>query len=162
LPIERLRITPPDTAVTPFDQRTSSSRSTVHAGLAIQRAAEDAVGQLLREAANLLGVDPSTLETRDGAVLGGPRRLTWGRVIDGATSRFGGEVIGHGHVNQADTETPNAFGMRAGYWEGSVGAAEVAVDPETGEVEVVRYVTVGDAGRVINPLSAHGQEEGGV
>jgi CO/xanthine dehydrogenase Mo-binding subunit len=51
--------------------------------------------------------------------------------------------------------------MRAGYWEGSVGAAEVAVDLETGEIELLRYVTVADAGRVINPITAHGQEEGG-
>jgi CO/xanthine dehydrogenase Mo-binding subunit len=51
--------------------------------------------------------------------------------------------------------------MRAGYWEGSVGAARVAVDRRTGEVEVLQYVTVADAGRVINPHGAHGQEVGG-
>ena len=43
LPVDRVRVSSPDTAVTPFDQRTSSSRSTVHLGLAVQRAAADAV-----------------------------------------------------------------------------------------------------------------------
>jgi len=149
-------------SLSPLDQRTSSSRSTVHAGAAIQRAAEEVRRQLLVAAADLLNVDVALLERRDGAVHGGPRRLSAAHVVNAATSRFGGEIIGYGHVMPTDTETPNAFRMRTGYWEGSIGAAKVAVDPETGEVEVVRYITVGDTGRIINPQSAHGQEEGGV
>ena len=39
---------------------------------------------------------------------------------------------------------------------------EVAVDTETGEVEVIRYVTAVDAGKIINPVQAEGQVEGGV
>ena len=40
-------------------------------------------------------------------------------------------------------------------------AAHVAVDPETGKLEVLRYVVVEDVGRCINPLTMHGQSVGG-
>ena len=158
---ERIRVTSPDTAVTPFDQRTSSSRSTVHLGLAVLRAAEDACAIAVHAAARLLDVPPEQLRFEDGTVLGGPEALTIGSLLKDPRAGFGGEIIGVGHFVPEKPDAPTAFGMRAGYWEGSVGAAEVAVDPETGEVELVRYVTVADAGRVINPVTAHGQEEGG-
>ena len=138
IPPERVRVAATDTGVTPFDQRTSSSRTTVHLGLAVQRAAEDALAQL-----------------------GGANVEAIAEVINAPGSGLGGEVVGVGTVDQDEPEAPTAFGMRAGYWEGSVGAARVAVDPRTGAVEVLHYVTVADAGRVINPHGAHGQEVGG-
>ena len=39
---------------------------------------------------------------------------------------------------------------------------EVEVDPETGVVEIVRYSSVDDVGRAINPLIVHGQTHGGI
>jgi len=39
---------------------------------------------------------------------------------------------------------------------------EVEVDPETGEVELVRYTTVDDCGRAVNPMILHGQTHGGI
>jgi CO/xanthine dehydrogenase Mo-binding subunit len=162
LPLERVRATTPDTAVTPFEQRTSSSRSTVHLGVAVQRAAEDARRQALELAASVTGCRIDELDLRDGGVVGaGEAPIAMGRLFNDPGSRFGGEIIGVGHFVPENPEAPTAFGMRATYWEGSVGAAEVAVDPETGEVEITRFVTVGDAGTVLNPLAAHGQEEGG-
>lgn len=159
--LDRIRVTAPDTGVTPFDQRTSSSRLTVHLGTAVLRAAEDARARLLEVAARLAGVAPEALELQDGEVVGDGVRLAVDAVVAAAGSGLGGEVIGVGAVDQDAPEAPTAFGMRAGYWEGSVGAARVAVDPETGAVEVLDYVTVADVGRVINPLGAHGQEIGG-
>lgn len=138
IPVEQVRVAAPDTGVTPFDQRTSSSRTTVQLGLAVQRAAEDALAQL--------------------RATGQP---TAADAINAPGSGLGGEIVGVGTVDQDDPEAPTAFGMRAGFWEGSVGAARVAVDLRTGAVEVLHYVTVADAGRVINPHGAHGQEVGG-
>jgi CO/xanthine dehydrogenase Mo-binding subunit len=157
----RVRVTTPDTSVTPFDQRTSSSRSTIHMGLAVQRAAEDAVRRALAAAERILDVPAKRLRLMDGQIVGGGEPLKLRDLVANPSAGFGGEIIGIGHFVSESPETPTAFGMRAGYWEGSVGAAEVAVDPETGEVDVLRYVTVADAGTVINPLMAHGQEEGG-
>jgi CO/xanthine dehydrogenase Mo-binding subunit len=146
IPYERVRVAAVDTGVTPFDQRTSSSRTTVHLGGAVQRAAEDVLRQLRAVAGD--DVDPADAD----AV---------GAAVNGPASGLGGEIVGVGTVDQDAPEAPTAFGMRAGYWEGSVGAARVAVDPHTGAVEVLQYVTVADAGRVINPHGAHGQEVGG-
>jgi carbon-monoxide dehydrogenase large subunit len=39
---------------------------------------------------------------------------------------------------------------------------ELEVDPETGAVEIVRYTTVDDVGRAVNPLILHGQTHGGI
>ena len=48
-------------------------------------------------------------------------------------------------------------------WTYSYGshAAHLAIDPETGKLEVLRYVVVEDVGRCINPLTMHGQSVGG-
>ena len=47
-------------------------------------------------------------------------------------------------------------------WPNGCQVAEVEVDPETGVVTVTRHVAVDDIGRVMNPLIAHGQIEGGI
>ena len=41
-------------------------------------------------------------------------------------------------------------------------SAEVEIDPDTGEIEVVRYSSVNDFGTIINPLLVEGQVHGGV
>jgi CO/xanthine dehydrogenase Mo-binding subunit/aerobic-type carbon monoxide dehydrogenase small subunit (CoxS/CutS family) len=161
LPVDRVRVVSPDTATTPFDQRTAASRSVIHMGTAVERAARDAAGRAVAAAAPILGCPPEALWLADGAIQGGPSALPIGKLIRSPGAGFGGEVVGVGHFIPASPEAPTTLGFRASYWEGSVGAAEVAVDPETGEVEVLRYVTVSDVGRVINPVTAHGQEEGG-
>lgn len=179
-PVARVTVSKPDTALTPFDQRTSSSRLTIHLGSAVQRAAEAARDSLLDLAAAQSGVPAADLTLQDGVVVGAGVRLTCNEVITAPGSHAGGEIIGTGSVDQDEAElrgradpenvaggdAPDGrkfeFGLRAAYWEGSVGAARVAVDPRTGEVEVLSYVTVADAGRVINPRAAHGQELGGV
>jgi carbon-monoxide dehydrogenase large subunit len=47
-------------------------------------------------------------------------------------------------------------------WPNGCQIAEVEIDPETGEVEVTRFTAFDDIGRVMNPLIAHGQIEGGI
>ena len=161
IPVDRIRVVSPDTAVTPFDQRTAASRSTIHMGTAVQRAARDAMARAVSAAARVLGVAGDGLSMADGAITGGPTPISIGALIRMPEAGFGGEIVGVGHFVPASPDAPTTLGARASYWEASVGAAEVAVDPETGEVEILRYVTVSDVGRIINPLTAHGQEEGG-
>jgi len=67
------------------------------------------------------------------------------------------ELIGRGEV------APDGDGSYASgpvFWEVCVGAAEVAVDPETGEVTVLRTATVADVGKAINPQLVERQDEG--
>jgi CO/xanthine dehydrogenase Mo-binding subunit len=158
---DQVRVVSPDTAVTPFDQRTAASRSVIHMGTAVQRAAQAAARRAVEAAAPILGCPPAALRLEGGEILGGPKALSIGTLVKTPAAGFGGEVIGVGDFIPASPEASTTLGARASFWEASGGGAEVAVDPETGVVEVLRYVTVSDTGRIINPLTAHGQEEGG-
>ena len=69
VPVERVFVAMPDTAITPYDQTTSSSRSTTMTGKAVQEAAADVREQLLRIAGRRLGVDATALWLEDAAVI---------------------------------------------------------------------------------------------
>ena len=73
------------------------------------------------------------------------------RELAGELANSGGPVMGTGSLDAQD-------------WSGAYGAhiADVEVDPETGKVTILRYTAVQDVGRVMNPVLAAGQVEGGV
>jgi CO/xanthine dehydrogenase Mo-binding subunit len=160
VPLARVIVVPPDTAVTPYDQTTSSSRSTTMTGRAVQVASEDVREQLLRIAADALGVATRDLSLDDGAVVAPARRLPYAEVLLFRFGMAGGELIGRGVIAPGRTAAP--LGGSTPFWEMAVGAAEVSVDTETGAVRVERYVSVADVGRAVNPLLLEGQDEGGV
>jgi len=160
VPLARVTVVQPDTAVTPYDQTTSSSRSTAMTGRAVQMAAEDVREQLLRVAADALGAQTRDLALEDGAVVAPSRRLAYSEVLSLRFGMSGGELIGRGVVAPGRTAAP--LGGSTPFWEMAVGAAEVSVDEETGAVRVERYVSVADVGRAVNPLLLEGQDEGGV
>ncbi len=160
LPMARVTVTPPDTAITPYDQTTSSSRSTAVTGRAVQEAAADVRDQLLRIVADHLGVSPRDLVLDEGAVVAARRRLGYPEVLALRFGMTGGELIGRGVVAPGRTQAP--LGGSTPFWEMAVGAAEVSLDEETGAVTVERYVSVADVGRAVNPLILEGQDEGAV
>src|SRR5207247_7427721 len=82
LPLDRVRVVPPDTSVTPYDQTSSSSRSTTMVGRAVQEAAQDVVDQLRKIVADMLGVPAGRLTVIGGAVVSGERRLAYPDVLD--------------------------------------------------------------------------------
>src|SRR5262249_20587714 len=142
VPVARVTVVTPDTAITPYDQTTSSSRSTVMTGRAVQEAAADVREQLLRAAALLLGVTVGQLRVEDGLVLGEGARISYGQVL---AARFGtgsGELIGRGIVAPGPSQAP--LGGSTPFWEMAVGAAEISVDEETGAISVEDYVSVAD------------------
>ena len=47
-------------------------------------------------------------------------------------------------------------------WPNSCHVCEVEIDPQTGEIEIVKYTTLDDVGRVVNPLIVAGQVHGGI
>lgn len=163
IPPERIRVPRPDTETTPYDQRTSSSRSTVQMGLAVQRAAQDVVRQLKETAGAILGCSPAECGIDDGHVVGSRgQRLSYEQVIASHAGAFGSEVIGIGLFKPAVIKGPSPVGSQvAGFWEINAGVAGVDVDLETGEIRFSEFYTVSDAGRCINPATAHGQETGG-
>jgi len=160
VPLARVTVVQPDTAVTPYDQTTSSSRSTTMTGRAVQVASEDVREQLLRIAGDALGVATRDLSLDEGAVVAPAQRLPYADVLLLRFGMAGGELIGRGVIAPGRTAAP--LGGSTPFWEMAVGAAEVSVDAETGAVRVERYVSVADVGRAVNPLLLEGQDEGGV
>ena len=160
VPVERVFVAMPDTAITPYDQTTSSSRSTTMTGKAVQEAAADVREQLLRIAGRRLGVDATALQLEDGAVISAGARLPYPELMLERFGMSGGELIGRGIV--APGRSTAALGGSTPFWEMAVGAAEVSVDEETGAVTVHSYASVADVGRCINPQQCEGQDEGAV
>jgi CO/xanthine dehydrogenase Mo-binding subunit len=150
----------PDTSVTPYDQTTSSSRSTTMVGRAVQQAAGDVAEQLVRIASRTLDAPDTALRVDDGAVVQGERRLEYGALLRAHFGMAGGELIGRGVVVPGPSAAP--LGGSTPFWEMAVGAAEVTLDVETGVVTVEDYVSIADVGRCINPLSCETQDEGAV
>lgn len=132
---------------------TVASRSAVVAGNAVAEAAAQARSQVLELAAELLGVAASQVDLVDGLIVTGAARgggLEFGEVAAEAERR--GEQILAAAYYEPSTVT----------WSAGVHAAVVAVDAETGTVEVLRYVAVHDCGREINPMIVAGQVRGGI
>ncbi|HEX9822019.1 MAG TPA: molybdopterin-dependent oxidoreductase [Methylomirabilota bacterium] len=160
VPLERVTVLLPDTSVTPYDQTTSSSRSTTMVGRAVQEAAGDVADQLLRIAAKALDTPAASLRIDAGAVVHGERHLDYDALLRAHFGMAGGELIGRGVVAPGPTRAP--LGGSTPFWEMAAGAAEVSLDVETGAVTVEDYVSVADVGRCINPLACEAQDEGAV
>jgi CO/xanthine dehydrogenase Mo-binding subunit len=120
------------------------------AGGAIRVAAGRVRERLLAAVAAEFDLDPSALRLVDGGVRVSD---TLGLTLGEAARLAGGTLVEqHQYLNE-EPETVNAW---------SAQAAEVEVDPETGQVRVLRMVSAHDVGEVVNPLLHRGQIEGAV
>ena len=154
LPIEKIYVTGADTTITPYDRSTGSSRSTTLMGLAVQAAAGDLKKQLTGIGAAAFGVQARQIRIVDGAMVCGESRLSYGEALERRFGVTAGELIGTGYVGPEVAPTLPVL------WEVGMGAAELDVDRETGQVSILSYISVADVGKAINPLQCVGQEEG--
>ncbi len=173
LPVDKVTVSLPDTDYTPYEWQTVASRITYSAGNAVIAAARDARNQLITMAGEGLGIPADQLTITDGVVhaVNDPAKairvadLALGLNLPNGSARYG-PVMGRGHfipegIEGLDPETGQ--GKKAvSHWTFGVQAAEVEVDPETGRVDVKKIAAVYDIGKVINPLLAAGQTEGGI
>ena len=81
-------------------------------------------------------------------------------VIEGERAGYGGKFIEFGELSDTPLEVEAAFFNKKYTWAYGTQAAHVAVDPGTGHVKVLDYLSVEDVGRMINPLTLHGQAIG--
>jgi carbon-monoxide dehydrogenase large subunit len=138
-------------------------------GNAVKQAAADARKQLFEVAAEQLEVRPEDLESRGGFihVKGSKGAGTPISAIHmGITYGKGKPIIGSGTFSVPDA-TPLDQETGQGtypsiFWLYGAQGAEVEVDPETGQVQVLKVVAAHDLGRVINPLNCEQQVEGAV
>ena len=156
-----------DTSNTAFDAPMHASRGTHAAGGAIQVAATDAKRKMLRIAAELLNEPIDELESKNGVIRSkNNKTITIAEVATRADSplvhtttegpkpfapNYRGTIMGLSSLNP--TVSPIPAGAMF---------VEVEVDTETGFIKVDRVVYAHDIGRVINPMGAEGQVEGGI
>jgi CO/xanthine dehydrogenase Mo-binding subunit len=159
-PIDWVTVVMGDTAVVPYDQQTSASRSSVLMGNAVLNACRDVQRKLRALAARLGGVGEGGITVDAGVVsLPDGRQLPVRDVLVRGLGRLGGEVIGVGEMRK-EAQPDHPLGGTAAFWEFNATAVEVEVDRETGDVTVVRHVTVSDVGKALHPGQVRGQDEG--
>lgn len=140
---------------------TFASRGAVVAGNAINEAARDVRGKILRLAGELLEAAEEDLEIVNGEVRvkGVPdRAFPLGELARQANPTRGAVKPG----TEPGLEATNYFGPEYGATASGAHAMIVEIDPETMQLEIKKYVVVHDCGRVINPLILDGQIHGGV
>lgn len=155
-----------DSTATPFDYGAQGSRTAFAVGNACRAAVVELRKQALAAAAKRLGLPEEKLELADGKVSGEGKSLSLADIARGL-QLSGGGLIAHGTF----IAPPTVYDPKRG--ENMVittlnspsfhaHAAEVSVDPQTGEVRIEDYVVAQDVGFAINPIYVEGQIEGGV
>jgi len=152
LPVDRIEVALGDSARGPYATISAGSSTIPSMGPAVRAAAADAARQIIEIAAQRYDREERVLSLKNGQIVssdGGSWPL---EEITGLLES--GQILGKG------SRGPNPTGMRVLTF--GVQVAEVAVDVETGEVVVEKIVAIHDVGRVINPLGASSQVEGGI
>lgn len=163
-----VEVTSPDTDFTPYSMGAWGLRLTVSGGNAVRLAAQDARRQLFEIAAEMLEANAEDFEIKEGRIniKGAPEKgLSVAEVASQAIFRRGGTaVMGQGiDEPQADVLNPKTlYGNLSQAYSFAAQAAQVEVDTETGQVRLLKTVTVHDLGQAINPAMAEGQVEGGI
>jgi CO/xanthine dehydrogenase Mo-binding subunit len=159
VPLEKVRVAALDTHYTPFDKGTNASSATSIMGQAVQKAARDARRQFLEAASAVLKAPADEIRLENGMAAQGNQKLSFREVMQRYFRDSEGEIWGRGYFKVGKDENV-PLGYPSPFWEIGLGAAEVEVDTETGEVKVLRYVSLTDAGKMIHPLQCHAQDEG--
>jgi CO/xanthine dehydrogenase Mo-binding subunit len=156
VPVDTIVVNHDNTDTMPYSGGTGGSKTTISLGPAVLTAARDARNQILVVAADILEAALEDLEIAHGQVVvkGVPSRNVALTQVFRTSLRVGakfGPITGRGN-----TSAPGAAPMY------TVHIARVAVDPATGEVQVLDYVAIQDVGCAINPAEVEGQIHGGV
>ncbi len=139
-----------DSATTPDSPITAGSTVTFSAGLAVKEAASGLRERILAAGSDTLGLPATELDMSDEGVVHS----------SGAAVTFAELASRTGDIVEEASVSPGS----ADYIVNSFGAhfAEVEVNTDTGQVRVIRYVAAHDSGRILNPMLAVNQVEGGV
>ncbi|MDE0089295.1 MAG: xanthine dehydrogenase family protein molybdopterin-binding subunit [Candidatus Poribacteria bacterium] len=153
IPAESVNPTVVDTNSIGYTAVTGGSRTTYATGYAAYEAAQDVVKQMIGRAAKLWDVDEDNVQFTDGefsSINGKEEQISF-RDLSARLSETGGPVVGRATMNPAGAG--GAFATHV---------VDVAVDEETGKVEILRYTATQDAGKAIHPSYVEGQIQGGV
>jgi carbon-monoxide dehydrogenase large subunit len=140
LPLDRVRVFHGSTTLLPDGVGAFGSRSTVMGGSAIVLAANALLEKFRSAAAAKIGVAAADV-----------------RVAEGIATAPDGRGIALADLASEELSADGVFhNSKATYTYGTT-IVHVAVDPGTGKVDLLDFVTVDDVGRIVNPLTLHGQ-----
>ncbi len=148
-----------DTAIVPYDQQTSASRSTVLMGHAVLDACRQIQARIRTMAARLHDLEEAAIAVEHGVVRLPDREVPIAEVLIAGLGARGGELIGNGEARK-DGDPGHPLGGSAAFFEFNCTAVEAEVDVETGDIVIHRHVTVSDVGKALNPLQVRMQDEG--
>jgi putative selenate reductase molybdopterin-binding subunit len=154
IPMDDVIVYSSDTDFTPFDKGAYASSTTYISGGAVQKAALQVKEQIMEHAAFMLGVsEPEILRLENRKVLDPENRsVTLEEVALSSLHQ----------VNQHQIMATASHTSQVSPPPTAAQFAEVVVDTQSGEITVDRLLMVVDCGRVINPITATGQVEGGM
>lgn len=160
MPIEMIRVTHGDTAESPAGMGTFGSRSAAVDGSATYLAAGKVRAKAAKMAAHLLEASEEDILFADGGahVTGSPdKTVSWAEIT---TIAYQPHLLPEGM--EGGLEAHSIFSPANATWPFGSHAALVTVDQDTGDVDLVAYVTMDDCGNVINPMIVDGQIHGGL
>ncbi len=161
-----------DTEICPEHWKTVASMTTFMLGRAILKAADDLIRQLKSLAGTILKCPPEDLSINEEKVYVTDRSdlfVNFKQLCHGYKYQDGsaveGQIIGRGsfimrHLTSLDQETGK--GKAGPGWTVGAQAVEILYDPHLYTYRLIRGLTVIDAGKVINPKTAHGVITGGM
>jgi 4-hydroxybenzoyl-CoA reductase subunit alpha len=167
LPLARIRVIATDSALTPKDNGSYSSRVSLMVGNAALRAAQEMKRVLVAAAAKRLEVHPDDIgwEGEHCRVKGTDRALDFAQTVEAALADGGTLTVKGAWSTPLETQGGKFRGAAVGSTAGFSYAAqvvEVCVDEDTGKVTVERVWVAHDCGFAINPLAVEGQVQGAV
>ena len=165
--LDDVRVSQADTEISPYNHGTHASRTTYIGGNAVIAAAEDVRQMLAEVAAERFGVGQESLvfaESRVSVRGDAGRTATLEELAQAALYRRDGRpLIGVGTWDPPTVITDtNQYGNESGAYSFAAQVAEVQVDTETGQVDVLSVWSAIDCGTVVNPTLAWGQVAGGL
>ncbi|MBV8132224.1 MAG: xanthine dehydrogenase family protein [Alphaproteobacteria bacterium] len=156
----RISVRHGDTESTAFGFGTFASRSMVMSGGAVARVSRLLRDKLCRIGAHLLQCDPAQVRCAEGAVLGPQGSVSIAEIARVAHLRMDGLPPGVDPLLDATATYEPAIGT--GVFSYATHGAVVAVDPETGFIELLDFAVAEDCGTMVNPMIVEGQIRGGV
>ncbi|MGC1304692.1 MAG: xanthine dehydrogenase family protein molybdopterin-binding subunit [Caulobacteraceae bacterium] len=153
---DHVTITLGDTDIVTAGGGTHSGRSMRHASAVISLAVTDLIAKGKGIAAEVLNVPADQIEFDDGVF----RTASTNRTIDWFELSRLAASLSPDHAGGLKVRRDNE--MHTPVFPNGSCMCEIEIDPETGGLEIVRYTTVDDVGRCINPMIVHGQTHGGI
>ena len=157
---DKIKVIQGDTLHTPYSTSTWGSRSMVHGGGAVAAACRLLAKRAAHIGAWLMQADAANARVADGDVIVGSSSITL-RDVARAWYLQPQNLPPDCDTGGLDVTAGYRAARDSGTFTYAAHAAVVAVDPATGEIEILDYVVVEDGGVLVNPMIVDGQICGG-